>query len=202
MGSTSGPPVKNEPPAEALGPRDGDPAHRHANREFAREAECGRTDAPYDPPMTIPELIPIKRYAGYHTDTIGQHAEGQFFACITGAHVRLLHPDADLARRQRWYAVLHRFDSDGNHLGSDIEFAGTTADGQQASVDKAWATLDGWLGQLVSPVYGDIAVKLFEVEVDGVRFGLVDLSGDHGEHVELLPNHFGFYPPWNGSYDT
>lgn len=152
--------------------------------------------------VAVPELIPIKRVPGYHTDTIGRYADGQFFACVTGAHARLLRPDADLAQQQRWYAVLHRFDHEGHHTGSDIQFTGTTGDGRRASVDEAVHLLRQWLGELADPVYGDIAVKPFRTELDGVVFGLVDVSDEHGDHVELYPNHLGFFPPWNGSYDT
>ena len=98
--------------------------------------------------------------------------------------------------------MLHRFDHDGNHVGSDIRPTGSTADGRDAAVRRARDLLGGWLEALPSLTYGDISVSCFAVEVDGLRFGLVDESDDHGDHGELYPNHLGFHPPWDGDYDT
>lgn len=50
--------------------------------------------------------------------------------------------------------------------------------------------------------YTDIAIRPFQLTVDGVLFGL--LSGvDEGEPwAELYPDRLGFAEPWDGSYDT
>ncbi|MGW0433429.1 hypothetical protein ACWDV4_12950 [Micromonospora sp. NPDC003197] len=177
--------------------------------------------------MAVPDLIPIMHEPGYHTDQIGRYADGQFFACVTAAFPEGLRIGDDWPEHKRWYAVLHRFDHDGHHRGSEIWYAGTTAQGEQDVIDRAEQVLAGWLAVLPEPIFGDIAVRLFSVEVDGVVFGLVDESdaergsdgercsggercsdgeccfgGERGEHVELYPNQLGFYPPWNGEYDT
>jgi hypothetical protein len=152
--------------------------------------------------MPSPKVIPIKRHAGYHTDSVGRYADGQFLGCITGPHTRLLAADGQLERRQRWYAVLHRFDHDGHHIGSDIRFTGTTAEGREASVTQAAHILRKWLAELSDVVYGDIAIRPFRTMVDDIDFGLIDVSDEHGDHLELVPNHLGFYPPWDGTYDT
>lgn len=79
------------------------------------------------------------------------------------------------------------------------------------------ALLDG----LPEREYGDIAIRPFQLMVDGVLFGLVvehhdresgdgDGDGEDGEGegegeddwAELHPDQLGFYAPWDGLYDT
>jgi len=51
--------------------------------------------------------------------------------------------------------------------------------------------------------YGDIRIRLFRVDFDGVVFGLIDESEpERGDWVELYPDRLGFHEPWNGLYDT
>jgi hypothetical protein len=153
--------------------------------------------------VAIPDLIPIMHEPGYRTDTIGSYVDGQFFASIVAGFAGGKFPGDDWARHKRWYAVLHRFDHDGHHTGSDIWFAGATADGESAVGAAAEKVLHEWLAQLPGLVYGDIAVRLFQLEVDGIVFGLVDETDDEfGEHVELHPDDLGFSEPWDGEYDT
>jgi len=66
--------------------------------------------------VTIPERIPIAREKDYYTHYIGKYAAGkQFMACIVATLPRPGLPDWE--RHKRWYAVLHTFDADGEHLG-------------------------------------------------------------------------------------
>jgi formate hydrogenlyase regulatory protein HycA len=60
------------------------------------------------------------------------------------------------------------------------------------------------LADLPGAVFGDIAIRLFQVERDGVFFGLVDASHEErgGDSAELYPQRMGFFPPFNGLYDT
>lgn len=152
--------------------------------------------------MAIPKRIPIAREEGYYTDTIGRFDGGQFLGFVT-ATIPLPLPE-DWQEHKRWYAVLHRFDPDGNHLGTEARFAGTTADGEADVCARARSDLDAMIAALGDVEYGDVAVKLFSVEVDGETFGLVDASDpDEGiEEVELRPNYLVFFEPWDGSYDT
>jgi len=153
--------------------------------------------------VAIPQRIPIRHEPGYHTDQIGRYADGQFFACVTAAFPTGFKFGDDWPTHKRWYAVLHRFDRDGHHRGSEIRYTGTSAEGEREVNDRAEQVLAGWLADLPEPTFGDISIRLFSVEVDDVVFGLVDESDDtRGEHVELYPNQLGFYPPWDGEYDT
>ncbi|WP_229070172.1 hypothetical protein [Actinoplanes sp. DH11] len=150
--------------------------------------------------MAIPERVPIVHEPDYRTDTIGSYDQGQFFGSVTATLA--MGAGDDWARHKRWYAVLHRFDRDGGHTGSEIWFAGTSEQ-EQASIDSARKRLDAWLAELPGREFGDIAIRLFQVEADGEVFGLVDQSADYdADHAEFLPDELGFDPPWDGEYDT
>ena len=149
--------------------------------------------------MAIPERIPIAREEGYRTDTIGRSGGGQFLGFVT--FTLPLHTPDDPRKHKRYYAVHHRFDDDGNHLGTEAWFAGVAADGEDDVHARARSRLDAMIAALGDVEYGDVAVKLFSVEVDGETFGLVDAS-DPDEEVELKPNYLVFFEPWDGTYDT
>ncbi|MER7770808.1 hypothetical protein [Kitasatospora sp. NPDC096140] len=154
--------------------------------------------------MSVPELIPIRHEPEGRTRTIGCWRDGAFFASVTGP-----------VDRPEWYAVLHRFDSAGQHLDSAIRSAGTGPEARRL--------LEEWLDALPGREYGSIAIAPFEVRFDGVLFGLVieeddeadehDEDGESGEHdedddeadrftAELHPDGLGFHAPWCGCYDT
>jgi hypothetical protein len=157
--------------------------------------------------MAPPDRIPIKHEPGYRTDQIGHHAQGQFLGNVIGAYLGGWRSGMD-REDMRWYAYLHHFDADGTYLCSDIEFVGITLEGQVEVVARAKALLAEWLSQLDDLVYGDIAVRPFKAEYDGILFGLVDESdadpehGRGGDWVELYPDGLGFHAPWDGEYDT
>jgi len=152
--------------------------------------------------MAIPDRVPISHEPGYRTDSIGTFDGGQFFGSVTAAMNNGAGAD-DWLRHKRWYAVLHRFDTAGTHIGSQIWYAGTSED-EAASIDRAQARLDEWLDTLSGRVLGDIAIKLFHIESDGHVFGLIDQSQEYDgqDHAELVPDDLGFNPPWDGIYDT
>jgi formate hydrogenlyase regulatory protein HycA len=154
--------------------------------------------------VAIPDLIPIRHEPGYRTSTIGRYDGGLFFAWVTGTLSPIYSPRGDdwLARK-RWYAVLHRFDHDGNHTGSDIWCPGPgIRDGQQER-------LEAWLEALPGREFCDIAIRLFQLVADGIVFGLVPEC--HGEYsdgeeqddwAEFYPGRLGFSSPWDGCYST
>jgi formate hydrogenlyase regulatory protein HycA len=90
--------------------------------------------------------------------------------------------------KKRWYAVLHRFDSDGNHLGTDARFCGTTADGEDKAIAKANEELEKIAEPLGPRTPCDIRVRPFGATIDGCFFGLVF------EHFET--------PRYEGTYGT
>lgn len=163
--------------------------------------------------MAIPEVIPIRHEPGYRTENIGRYDHGQFLASITAAYPPDYRMGPDWLENRRWYAVLHRFDAEGHHTGSDIwtPGPGVPADG------RLDAKLEGWLDGLPGLVFGDIAIRPFEVSADGIRFGLVaerhaaagpggagatDAGEDEPDWAELYPDRLGFHEPWDGLYDT
>ena len=110
----------------------------------------------------------------------------------------------DWEKHKRWYAVLHTFDRKGKHLNTEAWFAGTTAGGERKAVEKAQAKLDQMIVALGKVKYGDVKVGLFQVQIDGHTFGLVDASEPEEDYVSihLLPNDLAFFEPWDGTYDT
>ena len=110
-------------------------------------------------------------------------------------------PDTGWEHRKRWYAILYKFDEEGRHIGTDHWFAGTTADGEDGVLDKARNQLQVFISALPDISFEDVSVRLFETIIDGNVFGLRQMD-DPDELVELVPNDFIFYSPWNGNYDT
>jgi formate hydrogenlyase regulatory protein HycA len=116
-------------------------------------------------------------------------------------------PPTDWRPHKRWYAVLHKFGPWGKHIGTEHWFAGATADGEREVCERASAKLDAMVAALGPVEFADIEIELFQVEIDGGIFGLVDVSQPEegpafAERVEMQPGSLLFYPPWNGNYDT
>ncbi|MEU4559381.1 hypothetical protein AB0F72_13420 [Actinoplanes sp. NPDC023936] len=153
--------------------------------------------------MAIPEHVPIAYEPDYRTSSIGTYEGGQFFGSVTATLEDGTGATDSWPRYKRWYAVLHRFDRDGAHTGSQIWCADTSED-EGASIGRARARLADWLDALPGRVFSDIAIRLFHVEFDGHTFGLVDQSEDYDgqDHAEFVPDDLGFDPPWDGCYDT
>lgn len=165
--------------------------------------------------MRVPEVIPIVREPDYRTDTIGRYDGGQFFASVTYAfRDGYRHDDWDWKDHKLVFAVLHRFDDDGRHTGSDIWCAGTLSDelrlkgSSEAPLAQAEARMAALLDGLPGRQFCDIAIRPFQVVVDDVIFGLVlethaeDSPDGAPDWAELYPNRLGFGEPWEGYYDT
>jgi hypothetical protein len=156
-----------------------------------------------DVALAVPQSIKIAREEGYHTDRIGKYGEGnQFMGFVTATVPNALPKHGQ--RHTRWYAVLHTFDKKGKHLNTEAWFAGTTAGGERKAVEKAQAKLDQMIVALGKVKYGDVKVGLFQVQIDGHTFGLVDASEPEEDYlsIHLLPNDLAFFEPWDGTYDT
>ncbi|MGW1894497.1 hypothetical protein ACWCP6_30275 [Streptomyces sp. NPDC002004] len=165
--------------------------------------------------MAVPEVIPIAHEPDHRTETIGRYADGQFLASLTYAFPEGYRPDDGWEEHKRLYAILHTFDADGRHRDSEIWCAGTWADQQRnphgdgSVLARAGTHLAKLLAGLPGLTYTDIAIRPFQVTVDGVRFGLVTehayedgADGDDGDWAELYPERLGFGAPWDGRYDT
>jgi formate hydrogenlyase regulatory protein HycA len=145
--------------------------------------------------VAIPDKIKIKREEGYRTHHIGRFANGDQFMGF------VVTPGG--SRNVKWYAVLHRFDASGKHLGTDHFFLGRATWARELDTD-----VDAKLAELLKPfgpiTYCDIEVGLFSVDIDGYKFGLVDASvQEEGyERIDLVPNDLAFFTPWDGYYDT
>lgn len=113
-------------------------------------------------------------------------------------------PPEEWLKHKRWYAILHTFDSDGLHLGTDHWFAGTPADGEATVIRRAQEKLQKMLSTLGAIQYQDVRVHLFELTIDGQCFGLVPIvAPEEGyESIHLLPNDLAFFEPWDGYHDT
>lgn len=160
--------------------------------------------------MAQPEIIriltepdPDDRFYCVGVDKSGN----QFMGFVTGAFPKANpYPSAndDWEHLKRWYAVMHLFDIEGNHIRSDIRFTGTTAAGQDEAIQKAIDELASMFSKIDRPGKHDISVKLFSVEHEGYQFGLIFEIGDEGhESVLLQPNDIMFHPPYDGvDYST
>ncbi|MFE6778496.1 hypothetical protein [Streptomyces sp. NPDC057702] len=154
--------------------------------------------------MRVPEVIPISHEPDHRTSTIGRWRDGQFLASVTAAFPEGWRGE-DWRAAKRWFAVLHRFDTAGRHLDSRIACTGGTADGERAAIAEAERVVAHWLEALPGRRYADIAIAPFALRREGVLFGLVvegGADGDTGVRAELYPDGLGFFPPWDGSYDT
>jgi len=153
--------------------------------------------------MPAPQSIKIRREEGYHTDCIGKYGDGSQFMGFVTATLPIPLPKNWQAKK-RWYAVLHTFDKKGKHLNTEAWFAGTTASGERDAIEKARTRLDEMVSALGEVKYGNIKVGLFQVQIDGHTFGLVDASEpEEGyQSIHLLPNDLAFFAPWDGTYDT
>jgi formate hydrogenlyase regulatory protein HycA len=166
-------------------------------------------------------LIPYEDFEDGRFNLDGRYAGGnQFMAFVTGAFPTDWwsgrRPPEYLrtrwAEHKRWYAVLHRFDPDGNHLGTEARCGGTTAGGEGEAIKRADKELAELLESLGPCEACDIRVRPFGVEIDSYFFGLVYQLNNNDDQanpeatyecVMLEPNDIMFHPPWDsGEYST
>lgn len=150
----------------------------------------------------LPRKIKIRREKGYHTHYIGHSKDGkQFMAFVVGIPTSKTTHTA--ARKVAWYAVLHRFDAQGNHMKTEALFLGNRAYASELNIDPE-EKLTKIIAKLGPVKYGDVEVGLFSVRIDGHVFGLQDTSEtEEGyQRIDLVPNGLAFFPPWDGTYST
>jgi hypothetical protein len=110
-----------------------------------------------------------------------------------------------------WLGVVHLFNTQGNHLRTEVRLGGYDIEGWDEACDKAWAQVRELCAPLRSenPNRGDIYVKPFSVVLDGVTHGLIygtsepDEDGPAFEWIMLQPRDVMFHPPWDsGEWST
>lgn len=160
---------------------------------------------------TLPKVIPVNHYPDYgyskYMGTYGKASfpfgkRNQFWARVAAV---FSNGNAEQAWEERkiWYAILHTFDSAGNHIETKTEKIGATADGESGVLDRAEKVMMSYIDSLDSVKYGNIAIRLFDVIVDGHKFGMLDSSSEeYGDQTSMEPGDLVFYPPWTGDYDT
>ena len=161
-------------------------------------------------------LIPYEDFEGGRFTHVGRYGDGnQFMAYLTYADPKIYHteevtPDGQILFRRHidCFAVLHRFDDAGHHLGTDVERVQGTPDSEQ----RDWLKLHELITGLGKVEFCDIRVKLFRIEFGKIVHGLIyecvdaedpeDSSATY-EYVMLEPNDIMFHPPWDsGEYST
>ncbi|MER6421685.1 hypothetical protein [Streptomyces sp. NPDC001137] len=158
--------------------------------------------------MAVPEIVPIAYVPKHRTESIGRYAQGQFLASITYAFPQGFRPDDGWEEHKRLYTVLHTFDAEGEYRDSEIWCVGTWAEqqrnphGDDSVLTRARIHLAKLLRSLPRRSYTDIAIRPFQLTVDGVLFGLVTGQDEEGSWAELYPDRLFFSSPWDGSYDT
>lgn len=103
--------------------------------------------------MTVPNKILILREEKYHTHNIGRYGNKNQFMGFVVATLPLPMPE-NWQEHKKWYAVLYLFDEDGNHIDTEYEFFGTTADGEEDVSTMANERLDKWLNELPNKPHG------------------------------------------------
>ncbi len=169
--------------------------------------------------MAKPDMLRIayEDFDSGRFSAVGRLRDGtQFMAFVTGAYPIGLeyYSGDDWQTRKKWLAVIHRFDAEGNHIGSESRLGGFDIEGRDIASEKAYSSLEDMLAELCGgelPDFCDIWVRLFSVEMDGVAHGLfyelseeeAEEGEDRGEWVMLEPRDIMFHPPWDsGEYST
>lgn len=165
--------------------------------------------------MPAPDKLLIQHddFDGGRFTHVGRYGSGnQFMGYLTYASPKYYHteemtPDGQIIWRKHinCFAVLHRFDAEGNHLGTDV----VRVEGTQDSDHQAWAKLEEMIAGLGEIEYAGIWVKPFRLEIEGVVHGLIyesefwEEDGEEQEWIMLEPNDIMFHPPWDsGEYST
>jgi hypothetical protein len=161
-------------------------------------------------------LIQYEDYDFGRFNRVGRYGDGnQFMGCLTYAskyvpkfyHTEETTPDGQIIWREHTncFAVLHRFDATGQHIGTDVE----RVEGTWESDERDWAKLDTMIARLSEVKLCDIRIKPFQVEVGKVIYGLIyePERWEDGcrvdEYIMLEPNDIMFHPPWDsGEYST
>lgn len=147
----------------------------------------------------IPKRIPIMWMEEYHTHYLGKTLDGKlFFGCVTFAYKK---PISELAPEERdenriELAILYLFDKNGKF--SDYKYWSTEKETERQSV---WEKMGEFVAELGQVTYGNIEVDAFEIDIDGIKCGLI--PNEESVSIDLYPsNTISFQEPWDGEYYT
>ncbi len=142
-------------------------------------------------PESAPELIAIN-HDDYSAKHIGRTADGRQFFLTT-----------PFVPGGREFIALYLFDDEGSLLEAKIDDLGLR---NEVDNDAARALIDTRLAELGDFSFGDIEVAPFRLERFDTEFGLIAIAPeeDNEEWTVIAEpgNYMGFYPPWDGDYDT
>lgn len=148
----------------------------------------------YEGKEPLPKSIPVKRFAGgLHSSFIGTF--GQYRHQFWGQVSAFADGDA-----KDWFAVVHKFDSDGTYLDADFIHLGKISD--KEAWNRGEEALLKLLDKLEDIDFGDIQIKLFEKPIQNKMFRLYDTSFDEIQSLTMEPSGLTFNPPWNGEYSS
>lgn len=146
----------------------------------------------------VPKLIPIQ-HVDSNTPYIGTFRNGQFWGVtVEGFQSSLEKKSAD--HDKYFYSVLHIFDCAGKHIETISEKI--LVENGQRTFELADAKLKRMLEPYAPYSFGDIKVELFEKNIDGMTFGLINESDELEAKVEMAPEGYVLCPPWTGHFDT
>ena len=152
--------------------------------------------------MTIPDKLPIKRIEDYHTHYLGQVADGRLFwgyqTFVFDKSYSGIQQGEDWQKHRKEYVLVHMFDKDGNYITTKYWVAGLPSDVNDQQLEDKLNTLVKELGDIV---FKDIEIKLFQVQIDNIIFGLV--IDENNKLINLQPgSSISFHEPWDGEYYT
>jgi hypothetical protein len=151
--------------------------------------------------MTIPDKLPIMRIEDDHTHYLGKFGDGQlFWGYLTFAFTKSyseIEQGDDWKKFRKEYALLHKFDNEGNYLETKYwSGLATEVDGQVLE-DK----LQKMVNQLGDIDFQDIEIGLFQTQLDNIIFGLI--IDEENATINLQPSStISFQEPWDGEYYT
>ena len=151
--------------------------------------------------MTIPDKLPIMRMEDYHTHYLGKTSDGRLFwgyqTFAFTKQISEIQQGDDWKNYRRDYALLHTFDIEGNYLTTKHWSGLVTEINEQQFEDK----LQEMVSQLGDIEFQDIEIKLFQIQLDNLTFGL--LVDQESKMINLQPSStISFQEPWDGEYYT
>ncbi len=136
--------------------------------------------------MSRTNLIPIKRMDDLHTNLIGCSRDGQFMIIDYSGG----------CDKNKVYVVRYLFRPSG-----ELQNVTHSILSKDAPLDEVEGVKNTFLSELKPYQLCDIRVQLFQVQIDGINFGLV--YSEETESVNLEPGPLiTFMAPWDGEYNT